>query len=353
MGGRMSTVIKAKINKLLDKAEDPAETLEYSYAEADGAAAERQEGHRRRRHGQEAPAAPAAEARAAGRQARHAGAPGARRRAARTSRAPRSSASSSRRPSCSRSTSRSPELESQQQQLVDKEQKLRSKLEQFRTKKEVIKAQYSAAEAQVKISEAATGVGEEMADVGMAMQRAMDKTEGMRARASAMEELEAAGAFDDNLTLTAGQDDIDRQLHELTSSQPGRRRPRQAARRSSARARAAPAPRARPRRPASRSSSRRSRAASVIVRIATEGQYELPDEDADRLNELDNDAVDGGRGRRRGALPCGLRRDARARPHATARPLADDELEESDVILPPPDLTFDEARRHEFTGRRV
>ena len=31
MGGRMSVVIKAKINKLLDRAEDPAETLEYSY----------------------------------------------------------------------------------------------------------------------------------------------------------------------------------------------------------------------------------------------------------------------------------------------------------------------------------
>jgi len=39
----------------------------------------------------------------------------------------------------------------------------------------------------------------------------------MRARASAMVELEAAGAFDDNLSLTAGQDDIDRQLAELTS----------------------------------------------------------------------------------------------------------------------------------------
>ena len=60
-------------------------------------------------------------------------------------------------------------------------------------------------------------MGEEMADVGLAMQRAQDKTENMRARASAMDELEAAGAFDDNLTLTAGQDDIDRQLHELTS----------------------------------------------------------------------------------------------------------------------------------------
>jgi phage shock protein A len=56
-----------------------------------------------------------------------------------------------------------------------------------------------------------------MADVGLAMQRAIDKTENMRARAGAMDELEAAGAFDDNLTLTEGQDDIDRQLHELTS----------------------------------------------------------------------------------------------------------------------------------------
>jgi phage shock protein A len=60
-------------------------------------------------------------------------------------------------------------------------------------------------------------VGEEMADVGMAMQRAVDKTENMRARASAMDELEAAGAFDDQLSLTAGQDDLDRQLHELSS----------------------------------------------------------------------------------------------------------------------------------------
>src|SRR5277367_6899993 len=31
LSGRMSTVIKAKISKLLDRAEDPAETLEYSY----------------------------------------------------------------------------------------------------------------------------------------------------------------------------------------------------------------------------------------------------------------------------------------------------------------------------------
>jgi phage shock protein A len=107
------------------------------------------------------------------------------------------------------------ELEQQQQSLIQKEQQLRTKIDQFRTKKEVIKAQYSAAEASVKISEAATGVGEEMADVGLAMQRAVDKTENMKARASAVEELEAAGTFEDLTQLGSGPDDIDRQLAEL------------------------------------------------------------------------------------------------------------------------------------------
>jgi len=69
----------------------------------------------------------------------------------------------------------------------------------------------------VRISEAATGVGEEMADVGLAMQRAVDKTENMRARADAVGELEAAGTFDDITALGDGQDDIDRQLSQLSS----------------------------------------------------------------------------------------------------------------------------------------
>ena len=92
---------------------------------------------------------------------------------------------------------------------------MRAKLEAFRTKKEVIKAQYSAAEAQVRISEAATGVGEQMADVGLAMQRALDKTENMKARASAVGELEAAGTFEDLTQLGPGKDDIDRQLEAI------------------------------------------------------------------------------------------------------------------------------------------
>src|SRR2546423_9082925 len=102
--------------------------------------------------------------------------------------------------------------------MTASEQKLRTKIEQFRSKKEVIKAQYSAAEAQVRISEAATGVGEQMADVGLAMQRAVDKTENMKARADAVSELEAAGTFDDLTALGSGEDDIDRQLKQLSST---------------------------------------------------------------------------------------------------------------------------------------
>ncbi len=107
------------------------------------------------------------------------------------------------------------ELESQQQKLIDAERNLQTKVEQFRSKKEVIKAQYSASEAQVQISEAATGIGDHMADLGEAMQRAIDKTDQMQARASAVEELQAAGTFDDLTSLGPPQDDIDRQLDQL------------------------------------------------------------------------------------------------------------------------------------------
>ena len=79
----------------------------------------------------------------------------------------------------------------------------------------MIKAQYSASEAQVQISEAATGIGDHMADLGEAMQRAIDKTDQMQARASAVEELQTAGTFDDLTSLGPPQDDIDRQLDQL------------------------------------------------------------------------------------------------------------------------------------------
>ena len=105
------------------------------------------------------------------------------------------------------------QLEAQQQKLVEGEKTLAAKIEAFRSQKEVIKAQYSAAEAQVRIGEAATGIGEQMADVGLAVQRAKDKTEQMQARASAIDELTAAGSLED---FTSSGDDIDRQLAQIS-----------------------------------------------------------------------------------------------------------------------------------------
>jgi phage shock protein A len=105
-------------------------------------------------------------------------------------------------------------LEQQQEKLVASEKALSAKVEAFRTQKETIKAQYSAAEAQVRIGEAATGIGEQMADTGLAIQRAKDKTEQMQARASAIDELTTSGALED---FTSDQTQLDRELGQLAS----------------------------------------------------------------------------------------------------------------------------------------
>jgi phage shock protein A len=217
LAGRMSTVVKAKISKLLDRAEDPAETLEYSYQKqieqlqnvkkgiADVVTAKK-----RLQLQEEKYRAQLVKLDTQARQALAAG----REDLARTALERKNAVQTDLQSLDDQIT----QLQQQQEQLTASEQRLRTKIEQFRSKKEVIKAQYSAAEAQVRISEAATGVGEEMADVGLAMQRALDKTEQMKARASAVQELEAAGTFEDLTTLTPGEDDIDRQLKQLSSS---------------------------------------------------------------------------------------------------------------------------------------
>jgi len=217
LSGRFSTVVKAKVSKLLDRAEDPQETLDYSYEKqlellqnvkkgiADVVTSKKRLQMQTSKLEQQV-----VKLDTQARQALAAGKEDLARAALE-----RKQLAQSELQSLDQQVT---ELEDQQQRLTENEQKLRAKIEAFRTKKEVIKAQYSAAEAQVQISEAATGVGEQMADVGLAMQRATDKSEQMRARAAAVEELEAAGTFDDITQLGSGEDDLDRQLKALTSS---------------------------------------------------------------------------------------------------------------------------------------
>jgi phage shock protein A len=216
LSGRISTVFKTKISKLLDKAEDPSETLEYSYQKQVELLQKVKKGladvvtsKKRLQMQQDKLEQQVVKLDTQARQALAAGKEDLARVALE-----RKQAVQAELQGLDQQVS---DLEAQQEQLNQSQQKLQTKIEAFRSKKEVIKAQYSAAEAQVRISEAASGVGEEMADVGLAMQRAMDKTETMRARAGAVEELEAAGAFDDITALGSGEDDIDKQLQEVTS----------------------------------------------------------------------------------------------------------------------------------------
>jgi hypothetical protein len=86
----------------------------------------------------------------------------------------------------------------------------------------------------------------------------------------------------------------------------------------------------------------------VIVRIANEGQFRLPDEDAGRLNELDNAAVAAAEAQDEAKFNE-LWQPMLTLVEQDGEEIADDDLVSSDVILPPRDVSFEEACG-EFTG---
>ncbi|MDN5657263.1 PspA/IM30 family protein [Brevibacterium sandarakinum] len=106
-------------------------------------------------------------------------------------------------------------LQAEEQKLTMASQRLQAKVDAFRTRKETIKATYNAAEAQSKIGEAFSGISEELGDVGLAVQRAEDKTASLQARAGAVDELIASGALED--VTGSSKDDLSTQLDALSS----------------------------------------------------------------------------------------------------------------------------------------
>jgi phage shock protein A len=211
---RASMVVKAKFSKLLDRAEDPSETLDYSYERqlqllqnvkrgvADVVTAKKRLEMQTQQLEQSV-----VKLETQARQALGAGREDLARQALE-----RKSAVQQQLQGLDQQVQG---LEAQQEKLVASQKQLQAKIEAFRSQKEVIKAQYSAAEAQVRIGEAATGIGEQMADTGLAIQRAKDKTEQMQARANAIDELTAAGALED---FTSDETQLDRELAQLSSS---------------------------------------------------------------------------------------------------------------------------------------
>ena len=86
----------------------------------------------------------------------------------------------------------------------------------------------------------------------------------------------------------------------------------------------------------------------MIVRISTEGQYEVPEADIEGLNALDNEAVSACEASDEASFRTVFSRLLDyVRSKGTAVP--DDELFGSDIILPPPDVSLAEART-EFQG---
>ena len=102
----------------------------------------------------------------------------------------------------------------QQEKLVETSQRLQGQVEQFRTRKETLKASYTAAQAQTQVGEAISGISKSMGDAGGAMQRAQDKIASMQARAGAIDELLASGALND---LDHPVDDIQAQLDKVSA----------------------------------------------------------------------------------------------------------------------------------------
>ncbi len=212
---RMSLIFKAKTNKLLDRAEDPRETLDYSYTKqlellqkvrrgvADVATSRKRLELQAQQLKQQADKLDG-QARAALSQGRE--------DLAREALTRKSAVQNQITDLQTQHTS----LQAEEEKLTLASQRLQAKVDSFRLKKETIKATYTAAEAQTRIGEAFSGISEEMGDVGLAIQRAEDKTQSMQARAGAIDELLASGALEDASGTT--KDDIQAELDRMSST---------------------------------------------------------------------------------------------------------------------------------------
>ena len=209
---RMSAIFKAKASKILDRAEDPRETLDYSYERM-----LEQLTKVRRGVADVATSRKRIELQAAKLQESGAKLEGQARQAIGAGREDLAREALSRRAAIVSQLedlkAQHATLDQQEAQLTTAAQRLQAKVDSFRVRKETIKATYTAAEAQTKIGEAVAGISEEMGDVGMAVQRAEDKTAQLQARAGALDELMASGALED---VSQPSDHIQAELDRLS-----------------------------------------------------------------------------------------------------------------------------------------
>ncbi len=215
MWQRVKLIFKAKANKALDRAEDPRETLDYSYSKqlemlqrvkrgvVDVASSRKRLELQQTQLSQQA-----AKCEDQARQALSLG----REDLAREALTRRSAAQAQGL----ELQAQHADLAAQEEKITLASQRLQAQVDAFRIRKETIKASYTAAEAQTRINEAVTGISDEMGEVGLAIQRAEDKTQQMQARAGAIDELIASGALDAGPGAVTG--DVAGELARLSSA---------------------------------------------------------------------------------------------------------------------------------------
>ncbi len=215
MMDRMSGIFKAKINKAMDAAENPAEMLDLSYEQM-----LEQLQKIRRSVADVATAKAQLQQQLNGLQNQEQRLDGQARQALAANREDLARAALTRKtalvPQVQALATQVESLQQQQGKLIDGQDRLAAKIEAFRTNKETMKAQYTAAQANVRINEFATGLSEEFGSVQLQMERAQGKIEHMQARATALDEL--AGGDTAFPQLGPGGDDIDAELARIGGS---------------------------------------------------------------------------------------------------------------------------------------
>lgn len=216
------------------------------------------------------------------------------------------------------------QLRQQEQQLEVTGEKLRARVDAFRSHRETLKAQYSAARASTQAMEGVTGLTEQMADVSLMIDRAQGRIADMKARAAAVGQLAESGALDvlgpgdeidAHVRITTVETAVDQQLLEM--------------KRQLAVDAPVPAPRL--------------EGAGIVVRIAGDEQYRLPvsarsalegaDEDLGRAIEAEN-----------GEEFARLTRRLVTMVRDMGERLPPDDLRRSDLIVPAADMTLGEAK---------
>ncbi len=212
---RLNGIMKAKANKILDKAEDPRDTLDLSYEEQ----LENLQ-KLKRSLAEVATARKRIELQANQLQAQADKLQAQAKQALTQNQEDLAREALTRRAAIGEQLS---DLQTQHDQVAAQEdklkltvQRLQTQIEAFRTKKETMKASYTAAQAQTNIGEAIAGISESATDAGLAMQRAQDKIASMQARAGAIDELTASGALSDPNSQPS--DDIQAQLDKISAT---------------------------------------------------------------------------------------------------------------------------------------